>query len=151
MSEPLACPRCGYLLRPEQADVRGWLRCPECGLPSELAALLVPRQRPVPFGTAPIVLTGVLLGPVGFAASAAFATVGGQPLALDALFPFSALAFRLLPPDPGALLGGFVGVLQGPLYGFALGMALPVRQHARAWWTIGGVHAAAAVLAALIG
>ncbi|MCA9284213.1 MAG: hypothetical protein KDA22_03290 [Phycisphaerales bacterium] len=59
-----------------------------------------------------------------------------------------ALSFRFLPAGAG-FLGMGLGLLQGPLFGFVLGLHAPPSRHARIWLVLAVLHVVAAVSAAL--
>ncbi|MDZ4754151.1 MAG: hypothetical protein SGJ11_06600 [Phycisphaerae bacterium] len=118
------CPHCGYSL----AVIAG-PRCPECGWRIDLTTLFHAGRAALPKLTPFVIVAGVVLGPVIFTAALySFTAAGDLPLKL--LFPFTWLVLEFLPSD-AAFLGVGAGLLQGPFYGFLLGLCLPPKRYAR--------------------
>lgn len=121
-------------------------RCSECGWAVELCRLVDVRVVPVAKFTAPVILAGVLGGPLLFAALGAVLSLGGPSSPVAALFPYAFVLLQALPSD-AAILGVMAGLFQGPAYGFILGLALPIARHRAVWTVVLALHAVCAAIA----
>lgn len=139
------CPRCGHLIPFLERES---VVCTECGAEVDWTreAGREAERRRVPPATGWVVAAGLIGMPILLATLGMPVVSGGPTTWFRIVFPYAWILGRAA-GEWGIVIGVLLGALQGPAYGFLLGLHLPLRSHIRLWAWVLGLHAVAASVA----